>query len=183
MDGIAWVTPGQQNTVTTPACGTGGTPITSDNPCLTKPNWICRAWLCADGTIPALPASPLPVSSLKSRELRVGANARDLGGSIGPDISYFNTVAFLFNSEPRTGWGAFVHRKGDPDSDVYCVEKVTPSANIPLTKFNTKCWGDPSTVYLTVADLPTIDQIGLSLLPDSSDITFELTVTGFAFYE
>jgi hypothetical protein len=183
MDGIAWVAPGAQNTVTAPTCDAGGTPITSANPCMTKQHWPFSSGLCADGTLPALPASPLPPSYPDNRELRIGVNARDPVGSIGPDISYFNTVAFSFTPTPRTGWRAFVHRKGDPDSDVYCVEKVTPAANIPLTQFNTKCWGDPSTVYLTSADLPAIDQIGLSRLPASSDVTFEVVLSSIAFYE
>lgn len=183
MDGVAWVAPGAQNTLTAPTCDAGGTPITSANPCMTKQYWPFSSGLRANGTIPALPASPLPPGHPNDRELRIGVNARDPIGSIGPDISYFNTVAFLFTPTPRTGWRAFVHRKGDPDSDTYCVDGVTPTANIPLTKFNTKCWGDPSTVYLTPADLPAIDQIGLSLLPGASDITFDMVLSGLAFYE
>jgi hypothetical protein len=183
MDGKGWVALGSQDTLTTPTCDASGPPITSANPCNTRPNWGSRTSLWISGNLPALPASPTQSDYDNNWGVRLGVNARDPIDSIGPDISYFTTVAFSFNSEPKTGWRAFVHRKGDPDAVTYCIDNIVPFENFSLSKFNTKCWGDPTSVHLTPADLPSIDQIGLSLSSSSSPITFDLVFFRISFYE
>ncbi len=54
-----------------------------------------------------------------------------------------------------------------------CGDSIASGKTVTLTKFNTKCWGDTSTVYLTSADLPTIDKIGLVIPVTTSKIAVD----------
>jgi len=53
----------------------------------------------------------------------------------------------------------------------YCYNVAASGAVIPLRLFNTLCWGDPATVYLQDADVPTIDRVGIQFNSTSKAIT------------
>jgi hypothetical protein len=170
MSGYGWVALAAASRMTSPTCDRAHDPITSDRPCVTETMWSTPDALCMSGAIPALPAAPVQADYDFNWGMEIGVNAADPKDAIGPAISPFRTIAFTFSGTPTSGIRAFVHRKGDPDATTYCLDSVRRDTAVALTKFNTKCWGDPTTVYLTPADLPNIDQIGLMIPSSSSQI-------------
>lgn len=175
MTGYAWVAMGKDDSMTSPACDTG-IPITNGTPCTTETRWSTGNSLCMSGAIPALPASPLQADYDNNWGVEIGVNANEPPDAVGPAMSSFSTVAFYYSGVPRTGVRAFIHRKGDPEGTTYCVDSIASGKPFSLTKFNTKCWGDATTVFLTPADLPLIDKIGLMI---SSTTMSAITVNNF----
>ena len=174
MTGWAWVAMGKDDLMISPTCD-AGRPITYANPCTTATKWITLDSLCMSGSIPALPASPIQADYDNNWGMEIGVNAQEPPDAIGSAMSSFSTVTFNFSGIPRSGVRAFVHRKGDPDGITYCFDSIASGKTFSLTKFNTKCWGDTTTVLLTSADLPKIDKIGIMVSSTSSAIT----VNGF----
>jgi hypothetical protein len=170
MTGYAWVAMGKDDSMTSPTCDTGQ-PITNAMACTTETRWSTRNSLCMSGSIPALPAMPVQADYDNNWGMEIGVNAKEPSDAVGPAMSGFTTVTFTYSGIPRSGVRAFIHRKGDPDATTYCVDSIKSDASISLTKFNTKCWGDPSSVFLTPPDLPSIDKIGLMVSSTASAIT------------
>lgn len=170
MTGYAWVAMGSADSMTSPTCDTGQL-ITYAMPCTTETRWSTRDSLCMSGAIPALPAAPTQSDYDNNWGMEIGVNAKEPPDAAGAAMSGFTTVTFNYSGIPRSGVRAFIHRKGDPDATTYCFDSVKSDVPFALTKFNTKCWGDPSTVYLTPVDLPNIDKIGLMVSSSAAAIT------------
>jgi hypothetical protein len=96
-----------------------------------------------------------------------------------PSLDDFKSITFDSSGDPKTGIRAILHRKGDPEWKIYCLDSIASGKTFTLTKFNAKCWGDNTFVDLALADLPVIDQIGL-MLPM---ITNQVTVDDFCLKE
>jgi len=169
MTGYGWVALAPLTSMNSPTCE--GATITNAKPCMTETRWSMPDSLCMSGSIPSLPAAPVQSDYDNNWGMEIGVNAQDPPDAIGSAMSSFTTVTFTFSGIPQTGVRAFIHRKGDPESTTYCFDSVAPGRTVSLIKFNTKCWGDATTVYLTYADLPNIDQIGLMVPSTMSAIT------------
>lgn len=170
MTGYAWVAMGKDDSMTSPTCDTGQ-PITNAVPCTTETRWSTRNSLCMSGTIPALPADPAQADYDNNWGLQIGVNAAEPPEAAGPAMSSFSTVAFYYSEISKTGVRAFIHRKGDPKDFTYCVDSIASGRPFSVTKFNTKCWGEASTVFLTPTDLPSIDKIGIMVSSTTAEIT------------
>jgi hypothetical protein len=169
MTGWAWVALASLDSMTSPTCN-GGL-ITSATPCVTETRWDALDSLCMSGSIPALPIPPTQSDYDNDWGMEIGVNAQEPRDAVGPAMSSFTSVTFTFSGRPQAGVRAFIHRKGDPDGITYCFDSIATGRTVSLSKFNTRCWGDPNTVYLTPTDLPKIDQIGLMVLSSDSPIT------------
>lgn len=167
--GYGWVDLGRDDSLTSPACDTG-MPISLGKPCATSTVWSKPDALCLSGLIPALPASPTQVDYDNNWGVGVGVNAREPSDAIGDSLNDYTAVSFTISGSPSSGLRAILHRKGDPDGTTYCVDSIKSDTPIKLTKFNTKCWGDPASVFLTEADLPLIDKVGVRVPSTSAAI-------------
>jgi hypothetical protein len=168
MSGPAWVNIGEQGVIETPTCGASHTPISYVDRCTTDFAWSTSSSLCVKGRIAALP--PSPTISMDNWGLTIGVNATEPNTSVGSAFAPFTSIAFTFSGEPKTGLRPFIHRKGDPAATSYCYEGRLDST-LDLKKFNTKCWGDTTSVNLTLADLPNIDQIGILIPSQTTAVT------------
>jgi hypothetical protein len=169
MAGYGWVALGILDSISDPVCDTGA--ITKEKPCTTQTKWNASDAVCISGKIPALPASPVQKDYDDNWGLQIGVNSAeppaDKGGATLNKT--YKTITFNVSGSPTTGLRGELHRKGDDEKVTYCAtfksgEKVT------LTAFNTKCWGDATTVLLTEADIPNIDKVGIQVSSGSSAI-------------
>lgn len=167
--GYGWVALGRDDNLTSPVCDTG-MPITMDKPCATSTVWSKPDALCMSGLIPALPASPTQIGYDNNWGVDVGVNTREPSDAIGDSLEGYTTISFTISGSPSSGLRAILHRKSDPAGTTYCMDSIKSDTPIRFTKFNTRCWGDASTVYLTEADLPMIDKVGVRVSSTTSAI-------------
>jgi hypothetical protein len=184
MSGWAWLDMGEPLTLDSPTCGNNHKPITANNPCFsTAIAWGTSDSLCMSGRIPALPASPIcDPGPCGFPGFTMGVNAKDPNAPVGSVFAAYKTVTFIFTGEPKRGLRAFLHRNGDPDSFTYCLDAIASKKALSLATFNTKCWGDATTVYLEPKDLTSIDQIGIAIQSSSQVIDVrDFCLTGISF--
>lgn len=165
MTGYGWVTLGSADTVTSPTCGPTNAPITGAAPCTTQTNWNQANALCVSGSIPALPPEPTPADYAANWGIQVGVNASEPNAPIGRS---FSAVGLAISGTPSVGLRIELHRAGDPVGDTYCA-LWTSSDPVPLTSFNTECWSNGGD-YLTAADVPTLDKVGLQVTSGAAAI-------------
>ena len=178
MVGWGWVALGSQDSLTSPTCDTALAPITNAAPCTTATNWSTANSLCITGNIPALPAVPVQSDYDNNWGLQIGVNAKEPSDAIG---TAFASVTISVIGNPSTGLRAEIHRKGDPDATTYCASFVS-GVPISATSFNTKCWGDATTVALTAADTSNVDKIGVQVSSGAAAIPVSaLCLTGITF--
>ena len=180
MDGWGWVALGVKDTIDDPTCdateaGGGATdPITKANPCNTHTNWNASDALCLSGTIPALPSPAVQQDYDDNWGVQIGVNTDEPPAEKGGETfnKTFKYITYNVEGKPTTGLRGELHIKGDVEDVTYCAtfksgEKVT------LTAFNTKCWGDASTVLLTEDKIPQIDKVGIQVSSGGSEIKVE----------
>jgi hypothetical protein len=169
FSGYGWVALGKDDSLTSPGCDTKE-PITASKSCTTSTVWSKEDALCMSGAIPALPASPAQADYDNNWGVQIGVNAKEPSDAIGDSIKGYVSVSFVLSGSPSSGLRAMFHRKGDPDGTTYCADSIKSDTPIKFTKFNTKCWGDPASVFLTEADLPMIDKAGVQVSSTSAAI-------------
>jgi hypothetical protein len=169
FSGYGWVAMGKDDSLSSPGCDTKD-PITASKPCTTSTVWSKDDALCMSGAIPALPASPVQADYDNNWGVQIGVNAAEPSDAIGDKLAGYKTATFTISGSPSTGLRAMVHRKGDPDGTTYCLDSIKTGKAYDLTKFNTKCWGDTTTVLLTSDDLTKIDKIGVQVSSTQSAI-------------
>ena len=125
------------------------------------------------GTIPAVPDPATQADWDSNWGLQIGENAAEPSDAVGDALAGAKAVTFTISGLPATGLRAELHRKDDPDSLTYCVENITSGTTISLSKFNTKCWGDPTTVNLDLADLPMVDKMGVQVSSTTTAIAVQ----------
>jgi hypothetical protein len=167
--GYGWVALGEKDSLSSPECDTGK-PITKAEACTTSTVWSKTDALCMSGTIPALPSSPKQEDYDANWGVQIGVNAAEPPDQAGDVMKDYKTMTVTLSGEPKSGLRAMVHRKGDPDGTTYCLDSIKSGSALTLTKFNTKCWGDASTVLLSADDLPKIDKVGVQVSSGSAEI-------------
>jgi hypothetical protein len=125
------------------------------------------------GLIPALPAVPVQADYNDNWGIQIGVNAKE-PPTTGLGRTY-STISAVVSNVPSSGFRFMLHRKGDPDGTTYCLNDVPSGKVMTLKSFNTKCWGDPTTVYLQDTDIPTIDKVGVQFSSSSKPITLNDT--------
>jgi hypothetical protein len=166
MTGIGWVDLGIQDAVSSPTCE--GATITNAEPCSTTYEWSSSTALCMTGKVPALPTGAMQSDYDDNWGVLLGVNSTDPpGGGIGQS---FKTIILNVTGSPSTGLRASVHRKGDSEKTSYCATFIS-GAKINLNAFNTKCWGEASTVYLNSEDIPAIDWVGVMVPSGFSSVS------------
>jgi hypothetical protein len=171
--GYGWVALGKDDSITDPTCDTAKKAITKDAPCDTTTNWkeSGNGKLCISGKVPALGSPP---DYTANWGVQIGVNAQEPSDAIGSAMSAYKTVTFTISGSPSSGLRAMFHRKGDDSATTtYCMDSIKSGKAYDLVKFNTKCWGESTTVYLTTDDLPKIDIVGIQV----SSTTAEIPVT------
>jgi len=151
MSGYGWVAMGSLDKVTSPTCDSG-VAISSTTPCTTSTVWSKADQLCISGNIPALPASPMQADYDNNWGVQIGVNAKEPSSNIGKSFSSVDVSV-----SGATGFRVMLHKKGDPDGTTYCYTYA--GSAIKVTDFNTKCWGDPTTVNFTTSDAENVDKI------------------------
>ena len=183
--GYGWVALGSLDTISDPTCDTDTHAITKAAPCTTTTNWNASDALCASGSIPALPASPVQSDYDNNWGVEIGVNTSEPSGQTTLGGNY-TKVTITVSGSPTTGLRAQVHRKGDGDSGVYCANMTSGTA-ISLTSFSTQCWSgcptaapatgavnDTSVCYpLAAADIPNIDHVHIQVPSTQSAITVD----------
>ena len=176
MKGWSWVALGKLDSISDPTCDTDSHPITNDNACTTTTNWSTHDSLCISGSIPALPAGTLTQQQYDDNwGLQVGVNSdeppADKGGNTMGQTYKF--ITFSVDGTPSTGLRAELHIKGDDAKATYCAT-FKSGDKVTLTAFNTKCWGDSTTVTLTDDKIPNIDKVGIQVSSTAGkDITVD----------
>lgn len=171
--GYGWADLGEKDSVSSPTCDTRK-PITHAEACTSETLWNRTNALCMIGSIPPLPASPVQADYDSNWGVRIGVNTAEPPDAIGNKLSDYKTVTFTFSGSPKSGLRAEFHRKGDPHGTTYCVDSIKSGTAISLTKFNTKCWGEATTVLLSADDLPRIDKIAVRVSSGASKIDVDL---------
>lgn len=180
MTGFGWVDLGKYDSLTSPTCGAEA--ISNSSPCQTTTTWSKTDALCMSGSIPALPASPMQADYDNNWGVQIGVYAGQDGDAIGLALVDYMTLTFTISGSPTSGLRAILHRKGDPALTTYCVDSIKSGRAIALAKFNTRCWGDAATVYLTEDDLPMIDKVGIQISSTAAPITIaDLCLNQIAF--
>lgn len=170
MTGYAWVALAPLATATSPSCGVDEVPLSASQPCTTPLNWNSPSALCISGTIPALPVSPTQADYDNNWGVQLGVNPQvDPEGTLGRSYS---TISVSVSNAPTASIRIVLHRLGDAEGTLYCYE-ATPGQVVSLTHFNTKCWGDATTVYLESVDVPRLDMMGVQV--PSSSVAIALT--------
>src|ERR1039457_3147504 len=197
MTGYGWVALGALDTISDPTCDTDKHAITKANACNTTTNWSSSDGLCASGSIPALPATPVQSDYDANWGLEIGVNTSEPPAATGGTTlgGSYTAVTFTVTGTPTTGLRAQVHRKGDGDSGVFCAN-LTSGTKISLSAFSTQCWtgcpggpaapagfNDTSTCYaLQASDVPNIDHAHIQVFSGASAITVSnLCLTGIKF--
>ena len=169
MTGRGWISLGTEDSISNPTCG--GTVITSSTDCANI-TWSSATALCITGSIPAL-------YNTNNWGILVGVNSTAPAGSgLGQS---FTSITITVTSSPPSGLHAIVHRKSDPNGTNYyaILSSGTPLA---FTSFNSHNDSPPDGVFLTAADIPNIDQIGVVVPSTTSTIVVtNLCITGIAF--
>lgn len=166
MTGYGWVGLGTGDTVTSPTCGSTGTQITSTSPCASGTNWGTAnpTALCVSGSIPSTGTATVASGNWG---IQVGVNAKDPNAGIGQS---FKTITVNASAVPTGEIRVELHRSADASGDTYCAKWTSSTTAMTLTTFNKKCW-DNTGVYLTAADVPLIDQVGLQVASGNAAIT------------
>ena len=172
MTGWGWVALGTLDTITDPTCDTAKAAITKATACTTTTNWNAPDALCINANIPALPSSPVQKDYDENWGVMVGLNSSDPPADKGGSTlgQTFDSITFNLSGSPITGLRGEIHIKGDDDNTVYCANIVSGRA-VVLTDFNTKCWGDTTTVKLTSDKITNIDKVGVQVSSGSAAIT------------
>jgi len=94
----------------------------------------------------------------------------------------FTSMTITVTGSPLTGLRASVHRRGDADSLEYCAA-LSSGVAIPLTAFNTRCYGAPvDGVALKAEDVPNIDSVGVNVPSGNRELKVaNLCITGISF--
>jgi hypothetical protein len=166
MSGYGWVSMGQLDTLSQPTCG--GLAITGPVSCPAYA-WPSSSGLCISGGMPSLPASPTQTDYDANWGVMVSADVTDPpGGTLGTNT--FQTITFVYSgASAGVTVRGLLHRLGDPSDVNYCAN-VQSNQAVTLTSFNTKCWGDASTVVFLSSDLAKVDWVGLQI-PSSYSLT------------
>jgi hypothetical protein len=167
--GWAWADLDEVSTLQSPTCGPEMRPIISRTSCASPINWNKSDALCLSGLIPAI----VTMGEAYQWGMAIGVNAREPSDAVGPSLADFRSITFDFSGAPKTNIRAVLRRKGDPGWNTYCLDPVTSGKTYALTKFSPKCWENSSIEYLTPADLPTIDQIGLEVDAGMVDVRLD----------
>lgn len=156
MTGYGWVSMGSGADITSPTCQSG-VPITASTPCASGTLWnpSFPTALCLSGTLQSVSAVPT-----NNWGIQLGVNASGTSG-IGQS---FRTVRVNAVGVPTTETRIAIHRNGDPEGDTYCATWTGSTTAVDLLSFNKACW-DNTGVFLSAADIPRIDKIGLQVLP------------------
>lgn len=165
MSGLAWVAPSAAASITNPLCD--GRPITSEQMCSKVPSWSPANALCISGTIPALPASPTADDFADNWGVLFGVNATPDSATGVLGRSYKN-VTFMVSGTPQSGLLASVHRQGE---SLAYMAALVPGVPISFTKFATDYYATAPTGYLSAADVPKIDRIGIQIPSGSLPVT------------
>lgn len=181
FSGVGWIDMAPNASLTDPTCGTDKHSITSDNPCTTRVNWNSETALCMTGAVTGLPATATAAEHEINWGVKIGVGLKG-ANDIGLAIAKYNQVAFRFSADAKIASRAVLHRKGDPDTTTYCIDDIRSGAALRLDRFNTKCWGDVTTVYLELQDIPKIDYFALRLVPfDETRVFSNLCLQGLSF--
>jgi hypothetical protein len=178
MTGFGWIALGQQDLVSDPTCNSPVGPITSGTTC-DYTAWSSPTAYCMTGSLPALPLNASQTESKMNWGIQIGINAAPAAGGILSQS--FSGLTILVTGTPQTGLRAVVHRTGDAEDQTYCAP-LSPGIPILFSSFKSQCWGGTSTVYLSAADVPRIDQIGVQVVSDTVPVSAKnLCVTGITF--
>jgi hypothetical protein len=174
MTGYGWVALGELDTLTDPTCDTDKHPITKAAACTTTTSWSDKTALCMSGTVPALPEKPVQADYDANWGVQIGVNSSeppaDKGGTtLGKTYKY---LTFTVEGKPTSGLRGMVHIKGDADDKTYCAT-FKSGDKVTLTAFNTKCWGDATTVTLEEALITNIDKVGVQVSSGATEIKVE----------
>jgi hypothetical protein len=184
MTGYGWVMLGKLDSITDPTCGPSKTPITASAACASDPNWSGTG-LCITGGCPALPASPTSTDYADNFGVVVGVNAGDAGGTGDPSLvlgQTFTSITITATGLPTTEVRAQIHKKGDSDSNLYCM-KFTSGTAMDLTRFATDCYNTAPTGLFKAADIPNIDKVSLEAVSVSGTAVTvtNMCMTGITF--
>jgi hypothetical protein len=174
MTGLGWVGLGAEDSITSPTCG--GAVITntiaSSNAGCSNITWSSTTALCITGSVPAL-------YNTDNWGVLVGVNSTAPAGSgLGQS---FTSITITVTGSPTSGLLAIVHRKSDPKGINYYAS-LSSATPLTFTNFNSHNDTPPDGVFLTAADIPNIDQIGVQVPSTTSTITVtNLCITGIAF--
>lgn len=169
MTGLGWVSLGAEDSLTNPTCG--GTVITSTIGC-SNITWSSSSALCITGSVPAL-------YNTNNWGVAIGVNSTAPAGSgLGQS---FTSITITVSGAPTSGLLAIVHRKSDPKGINYYAS-LSSATPLTFTNFNSHNDTPPDGVFLTAADVPNIDQIGVQVPATTSTITVtNLCITGIEF--
>lgn len=156
MTGYGWVSLGSGAQISSPTCQSG-VPITASTPCTSGTQWNSSfpTALCLSGTLESVSAVPT-----NNWGIQVGVNALGTSG-IGQT---FRTVTVNAIGVPTAEVRIAIHRSGDLDGVTYCASWTSSSTAVNLLSFNKACWDNTGT-FLSAADIPKIDKVGLQVLP------------------
>jgi len=184
MTGYGWVALGSSDSITDPTCGASKTPITAAAACAADTNWSATDKLCITGGCPALPASPSSTDYANNYGVVVGVNAGDAGGTGDASLvlgQTFTSVTIATSGMPTTEVRAQIHKKGDSDSNSYCLKYTTGAMS--FTSFATDCYATAPTGLFKAADVPNIDKISLEAISVSGTAVSvtSMCMTGITF--
>ena len=162
MTGYGYGVTSKDSKLTQPTCKEGGSP-TSAGGCK-ETVWNKTDALCISGSIPALSAAPLQSEYDNNWGVQIGVNAKEPSGAIGKSFSSVDVKV-----TGGTGYRVMLHKLGDPDGTTYCFTYA--AGPIKVTDFNTKCWGEPTTVNFAAADAEKVDKIMVQISSTASAIT------------
>jgi len=189
MTGYGWAALGtEDDTLTSPTCGTTLTPLTPTAPCTTAnpANWSSTNALCISGNVGALPAAPTQTDYSDNWGVEVGVDANtDTTIPIGQS---FSTISVALSGTPMTGLRVDIGTTTSLSTAPYCA--VWTAGPIPLTSFNTECWNgtscasstDGKCVQLQASDVTNITQVMIQVPSTSAAIPVtNLCMTGITF--
>jgi hypothetical protein len=182
FSGSGWVDMGLNDSLTDPTCGVDKHAITTENACASQFNWNSETALCMTGSVSGLPGTASDAEYDASWGVEIGIGGRDQSEAIGTALAKYSMVTFFFTGPPTVWTRATLHRKGDPKTKTYCIDSVKSGRALYLARFNTKCWGDVTTVVLQPEDYPKIDYFALRSPPLQETSTVDnLCLTGLSF--
>jgi hypothetical protein len=178
MTGFGWIALGDLDSVSDPTCSSPAGPISNGVAC-DYTAWSSPTAYCMSGSLPALPPGAGQTDFDANWGIQIGINATPTPG--GTLAQSFSGLTISVTGTPQTGLRAIAHRAGDGPKQTYCAP-LNPGVPILFSSFNSQCWGGTSTVYLSAADVPYLDQLGVQVVSDTVPVKPKnLCVTGITF--